>query len=177
MLLRPLKTEDSLFLFEWRNAKAVSQFMYQDEPITWDSHQDWFEIVMEDTSTSRYRIVERRSFPVGLVSLTNIDIRHKSCEWGGYIGLQDQRGLGLGKAMLQLSLDMAFVELNLNRVTVEVLSTNSSAIKLYESAGFIHEGVLRERAIHEAGPQDAAVLSMLRKEWFPISIDELLGNP
>lgn len=173
MFLRPLKTDDSPLLFEWRNSKAVSQFMYQDEPITWDSHLDWFETVMVDTSKSRYRIVERHSFPVGLVSLTNISIRHKSCEWGGYIGLENQRGLGLGRVMLRLSLDMAFVELDLNRVTVEVLSTNSSAIKLYESAGFVQEGVLRERALHESGPQDAVLFSMLRKEWFPNSIDDL----
>jgi UDP-4-amino-4,6-dideoxy-N-acetyl-beta-L-altrosamine N-acetyltransferase len=163
--LRPLKSEDSSILYHWRNSPSVSQFMYRDDPIEIEDHLRWFNSVYQDTAQSRYRIAEWNSQAVGLVSLTKIDLRQKTCEWGGYLGPEAQRGLGLGKEMIVSSLDIAFTELELNRVTVEVLVTNHRAIKLYESVGFVREGVLRERAIHADGPLDAIILSILRREW------------
>jgi UDP-4-amino-4,6-dideoxy-N-acetyl-beta-L-altrosamine N-acetyltransferase len=139
--------------------------MYRDDPIEFGEHTIWFTRIFQDTEQSRYRVVEWNSKPVGLVSLTKIDSRHRTCEWGGYIGSEIERGLGVGKEMLRQSLDMAFTELKVNRVSVEVLVSNHRAIKIYESIGFIREGILRERAIHASGPKDALLLSMLGSEW------------
>jgi UDP-4-amino-4,6-dideoxy-N-acetyl-beta-L-altrosamine N-acetyltransferase len=143
----------------------VAQFMFRDDPIEMEDHLGWFSRACLDSSQAMYRIVEWNSEAVGLVSLTNIDTRHKSCEWGGYLGSEAQRGLGIGKAMILKSLNIAFSELKLNRVAVEVLSDNHQAMKLYESVGFVREGTLRDRAIHATGARDAIIFSILKREW------------
>ena len=74
-----------------------------------------------------------------------------------------------GRLVLETSLRMAFAEMNMNRIVVEVLVGNDRALHLYESIGFKREGLLRERAWHSAGPRDAIALSLLAAEWMPES--------
>ena len=53
----------------------------------------------------------------------------------------DQRGKGVGRALVQIGLDLAR-ELELEKVTVEVMASNSGAIAMFESLGFRHEACL-----------------------------------
>lgn len=139
--------------------------MYHDDPIPEDEHAKWFPSTEFDTNNSRYRIAELDSVPVGWMGLTRIESRHRSCEWGGYLSPDAPKGVGLGKALVCLSLEMAFEDLRLNRVVVEVLVGNTRALGLYESLGFVRESRLRQRAWLSSGPQDAFGLSMLAGEW------------
>ena len=139
--------------------------MYRDEPIPEDEHAAWFPSTMIDTNASRFRIAEHDAVAVGWIGLTRIDSRHRSCEWGGYLSPGAPKGRGLGKALLCLSLEMAFMELRLNRVVVEVLVDNVRALGLYESMGFVREGTLRQRAWLSSGPRDVFGLSILADEW------------
>lgn len=84
-----------------------------------------------------------------------------------YIGIGEQsfRGKGLGKEALALAIQFGFQELNLYRIQLNVLSYNTSALKLYESLGFKREGVYRE-FIHRDGIRfDMYLYGILRSEW------------
>lgn len=50
------------------------------------------------------------------------------------------RGRGIGKGLLKAALDQAFRH-GLERVELEVFRSNDSAVRLYETHGFLHEGV------------------------------------
>lgn len=71
--------------------------------------------------------------------------KHKNLEAGKFIlsfapmVVRSARGQGLGKFIIDFVLELAKDE-GYKKVSIEVLSTNQSAIKLYESAGFIKEG-------------------------------------
>jgi RimJ/RimL family protein N-acetyltransferase len=67
------------------------------------------------------------------------------------IGPPELRGQGYGKAMLRALLDVAFTELGVRRVELEVYDFNVAAQKVYESLGFVREGVRRDavRCEHE----------------------------
>lgn len=56
---------------------------------------------------------------------------------------KDYRRLGIGTRLLDQTLLRA-KELGLERVELEVLSSNTPAIRLYEKAGFVVEGVKRK---------------------------------
>jgi UDP-4-amino-4,6-dideoxy-N-acetyl-beta-L-altrosamine N-acetyltransferase len=165
VLLRGVQIEDEMKILAWRNSPEVAAFMYRDDTISVSEHGYWFRNIINDTGSLIVRVLEHNSEAAGLSSLSKIDHRHKSCEWGGYLAPNIDRGGGIGKAMLFLALKHAFKELDLNRVVVEVLVGNQPALKLYESFGFIREGYLRERAWHTSGPIDVISLSMLRKDW------------
>ena len=165
VLLRNVNLEDETKILTWRNSPEVAAFMYRDNPISPAEHSRWFKSIINDNESSVVRVLEHNSVASGLSSLSRIDLRHKSCEWGGYLAPDIDRGGGIGRAMLFLALQQAFKDFGLNRVVVEVLVGNQTALKLYESIGFVREGYLRERAWHASGPIDVISLSMLRKDW------------
>lgn len=156
---------DADVVLSWRNSVEVARFMYRDDPIDPFEHHVWMKSAVVDTPRARFRIAEDESQPIGFMSLTSIDGRHRSCEWGGYLAPTTPRGRGIGEGLLRLGLDMAFGDLDLNRVTVEVLTGNSRAVALYEKVGFVREGLLRQRAWQTTGPRDAFLMSILRSEW------------
>ena len=163
--LRPPTNADEAAVLEWRNSPEVAPFMYRDDPISPEEHALWFKKVLNAPNNSVYRIVEHGGQSAGFSSLTHIDDRHKSCEWGGYLAPNIGRGEGIGRAVIFLALEFAFQDLLLNRVTVEVLIENENALRLYESIGFKREGLQRERAWHTSGPKDVLCLAILASEW------------
>ncbi|NLM43577.1 MAG: GNAT family N-acetyltransferase, partial [Clostridiales bacterium] len=60
------------------------------------------------------------------------------------IGDMEARGKGYGKEALDLLLDFGFNELNFHRIQLNVISYNDAAIALYETLGFVKEGIYRE---------------------------------
>ena len=81
------------------------------------------------------------------------------------IGPRDFWGRGYGTEAMQLILQYAFLELNLDRVTLNVFEYNQRAIRSYEKAGFQHEGRQRGALLREGKRWDMLYMSVLRKEW------------
>lgn len=82
-----------------------------------------------------------------------------------FIGSKEHRGHGYGKHAVQLLLRHAFLDLNLNRVGLEVLADNVPAIKLYEKSGFVVEGRLRGYAFKNGEYKDVLVMSIRAKNF------------
>lgn len=120
---------------------------------------------MSDDSTRANRIFLGGGEPSGFFSLSGIDEANRHAVWGGYLSPFVPRGRGYGLALIDTSLKFAFLSLNLNRVSVEVLSTNTPAIALYEKVGFQQEGLARERVIRPEGRIDVLLYGLLRREW------------
>ena len=74
-------------------------------------------------------------------------------------------GKGYGTEAMQLALEYAFLELNLQRVTLTVFDYNPRAIRSYEKAGFRHEGRLRGALFREGKRWDLLYMGITRAEW------------
>jgi ribosomal protein S18 acetylase RimI-like enzyme len=75
---------------------------------------------------------------VGLVALGREGMKklsHKALVWGMYVK-PSQRGKGVGKALLHEALSLARSAPGVVQVNLSVNAGNTSAIRLYESAGF-----------------------------------------
>jgi len=59
----------------------------------------------------------------------------------------------------------AFGILGMHRVWLHVYAYNQRAIRAYEKAGFVREGVLREDRYHNGRFFDTIVMGLLRSEW------------
>ena len=84
-----------------------------------------------------------------------------------YIGIGDKSytSKGLGKETMELMLDFGFNELNFHRIHLSVISYNERAIKLYESIGFVREGIYREFINRDGKRYDLYLYGLLRAEW------------
>jgi hypothetical protein len=148
----------------WRNDLDVARFMVDDRPIAPHDHQAWMRSVLA-SATSRYWIIECERNDAGLAHLGNIDLAHRRCTWGFYVGNIAARRRGIALAALSQLLDIAFGELELDRLSAEVLAWNERSVALHERIGFTREGVLRGHVRRDDGAHDVVLLAMLRGEW------------
>lgn len=71
----------------------------------------------------------------------------------------DWQGIGAGRALLAALLDIADNWLNLQRLQLGVLDDNAAAIRLYEQAGFMTEGVKRAEVFRAGAFADTRLMA------------------
>ncbi|MBN2899796.1 MAG: GNAT family N-acetyltransferase [Clostridia bacterium] len=76
-----------------------------------------------------------------------------------------EKGQGYGREVLTALIDHAFKEMDINRFWLDVYTDNTIGIHLYESLGFVKEGILRQNYKAERGYLDQIVYSILRTEY------------
>jgi [ribosomal protein S5]-alanine N-acetyltransferase len=117
-----------------------------------------------------------RAEPVGYLHLALIERAQRRCRLGIVIGEKDRWGHGYGHRAVVQAVDYAFDVLDLDRITAEVLADNPRSVRLFESAGFVREGVMREYVRRGEGqPVDELIFGLLRREWmagrYPAALD------
>ena len=75
------------------------------------------------------------------------------------------KGAGFGRAALREVKKVAFDDLHAHRLWLDVKTANTRAKALYDSEGFVVEGVLREAVRTDAGFASLVVMSMLKPEF------------
>ena len=77
------------------------------------------------------------------------------------------RGTGLNKHCKFLLLELAFEQLNAERVEFRADNRNAHSIAAMKSIGCIPEGIMRNNMpTSEGGRRDSIILSILKNEWF-----------
>jgi RimJ/RimL family protein N-acetyltransferase len=73
----------------------------------------------------------------------------------------EQRGMGIGLALIRWLVDLSFSELGLNRLELVVFSFNDRARRCYEAAGFREEGRARQARKASEGYWDLIYMALL----------------
>lgn len=76
------------------------------------------------------------------------------------------KGKGYGKAALKLIQQLAFEQLQANRLWLDVKDFNLRAQAVYRSTGFVVEGVMRESLKTGKRFESLIIMSMLKSEYF-----------
>lgn len=162
--LRQVQDADSEQLRTWRNMPEVSAFMYSDHVISEEEHAAWFTAALADPAR-RYWIITVDGEDVGLVNVYGIDEVHSRAVWAFYLASASVRGRGVGSYVEFKTLSYVFDELDLHRLTCEVLTSNPAVIDMHVGFGFTVEGTLRQHIRKGDAFVDVALLGMLRDEW------------
>lgn len=101
---------------------------------------------------------------LGHIGLYEIDYRIRSAEFAIMLGDRSAQGRGLGPLCSRFMLEYGFRELNLNRVSTQVLATNERSIHFCRKLGFREEGRLREAQYKGGAYIDVVLMSILRSE-------------
>lgn len=143
--LLPISLTDASTIAKWKADKELSKLILSHfSPITANEAELWITKNTLDPNQRLFGIYVYGRLLIGIARLMFIDIDARTAELGIYIGNNEYRGLGLGKTALKNLLNMAFQELNLNKIYLKVREDNLSACKLYTSLGFQIEGCLKE---------------------------------
>ena len=100
---------------------------------------------------------------VGYIILAGLADANQSIEFRRIV--VTEKGKGYGREALRLVKKMAFQELKAHRLWLDVKEHNVRARHVYESEGFVAEGVLRECIKAEGGFESLVVMSMLCGEY------------
>ncbi len=166
---RRLDSEDLPLFVAWLNEPQVRRGISMFLPLSQYEETSWYESMLQ-------RPVEERPFSIdipegdgwrliGSTSFFDFDRRNRSAEFGLLIGDKSVWNQGYGTEATLLMLQHGFDTLNLHRILLRVFETNPSARRVYEKAGFRHEGTLREAEFAEGRYIDIHLMSILESEW------------
>jgi RimJ/RimL family protein N-acetyltransferase len=100
----------------------------------------------------------------GTCTLLHLDLEHRRGEIGFALG-QRHWGQGIAREAVERVIQLAFDELDLQRLEADVDPRNERSLRLLERQGFLREGLLRERYHVGGETQDTMLLGLLRREW------------
>jgi len=158
--LRRAGLEDLKFIMELQhkpeNVKFIVPFSekFHTEIINSDNSEN-MDVIAEEISTGK---------SVGYYMLCNlygssIEIRHV---------IIDKKGVGYGSEGLKLLLQWSFEVRKFHRAWLDCKTYNARALHLYESCGFVREGISRECIFFNGVYEDLINLSILDREYFAL---------
>jgi UDP-4-amino-4,6-dideoxy-N-acetyl-beta-L-altrosamine N-acetyltransferase len=159
--LRLLTEADLPLLLSWRNDPAINRYMFNQRPIQLAEHLQWFCRVRQDPAYILL-IYEESSGPLGHVNF----IRKPDsaiAEWGFYVAPHAPKGIG--SSMCTTALKLAFLEINLHKVSAQILGYNERSLRLHKKLGFQQEGVLRDQHYDGNHYHDTHCFGLLEREW------------
>ena len=130
--------------------------------LLWSREQHLTALTSEDIA---HLIIEELSEGkrVGYIILAGLADKNKSVELRRIVVTEKNKGYG--REALRLIKQLAFEELNAHRLWLDVKESNERARHVYESEGFLFEGLLRECLKSEYGFESLVVMSVLRDEY------------
>jgi RimJ/RimL family protein N-acetyltransferase len=154
----------------WMRNSEYRRLLDSEPPSLWSAKniKEWFEKGLEKKAPDEYfftiHTLEDDQL-IGFVSLWGI-LWNQLDAWVGIgIGEPEYWGKGYGTDGMRLALRYAFMELNLERVTLGVFAKNPRAIRSYEKAGFKLEGLERQTIHRDGKSEDVLYMGIMRQEY------------
>jgi len=168
--LRAIELEDYLASYKWRNDHHLMRAVFERARfVSKETERKWVSKAIEENESGnavRLAICMKQDDQlIGYAYLLEIDRENRSCYLALLIGERAHQGTGLATEAAYLTMQHAFLDLDMNRVFVRVLDIQVASIKIAEQMGSTKEGVLRQ-AVRKGGQyHDVIVFSMLREEF------------
>jgi len=117
-----------------------------------------------DSDDHKYlKVIDNQGVIVGFIILRGLRTQEDNLELKRIV--INAKGKGYGKQTLKLLQNLAFKELNIHRLWLDVFDDNPRAIHVYESVGFIKEGTKRECVKTKEGYRNLILMSILKTEF------------
>lgn len=173
--LRAVEKEDFDLLFYLINSpKIENTVMGWNFPISRMAHTQWLETFKNTMQCIRLMIELTNSKTIGMMILNQIDWKNRTAELGckTFASLED-RIKGDTLDAVNGMLKFAFDELGMNCITAPTQETNLPALNLLRKAGFVEEGILRNRLYKSGKFINVISTSMLREEFVQRELSKL----
>ncbi|MCC7495276.1 MAG: GNAT family N-acetyltransferase [Fimbriimonadaceae bacterium] len=166
--LRRALASDLAHLLRWYGDPVVRGNLGLFAPLTAAEEQHWYADQIADPS-NRLFIVEvchdAQWLPIGTAGTDYLDLPNQRATIGLAIGERDCWNQGHGTAAVRLLLEFLFDDLALQRVELEVFTTNLAAQRVYEKAGLRVASTRREAFYHRGQCHDLHLMRIRREEW------------
>jgi RimJ/RimL family protein N-acetyltransferase len=155
--LKKITIDDIPTLCEIRN--LCVDYLHNSNKFTLDETLRWFNY----DKPNYYSIILNNRM-IGYFRTSNYSEINKSIYVGADIH-PDFWGKGYGFDSYSKFIPYLFNDYGINKISLEVLSTNLRAINLYKKIGFKIEGIKREEILKNNKFIDSIIMSILKKEY------------
>jgi diamine N-acetyltransferase len=152
--LRQLHLKDTDGMLEWmHDAELMKNFRFDATKMTRDMVKLFIEQSQNDHVNRHYAVASDDDEYLGTISLKNIVFESKNAE---YAIAMRQKAIGTGAALegTKSLIEIAFQQLGIEKVYLNVLSENKRAIRFYEKIGFVKEGEFKRHVYSQGQMQD-----------------------
>jgi len=161
VIIRPIQIEDAADINKIRTMRGV----FENTLGVYSERVIFNEEFIENLTDNDHMLVaatgdEDKDKVVGFAGLhinTISRCRHSACL--GIMIHTDYQGMGIGKSLMNKSIDLADNWLKLVRLELLVFPDNQKALKLYNSAGFEIEGTKKYAAIRKGDYSDLLLMA------------------
>lgn len=165
MRLRKLKIADIPLMLEWMHDKTINQyFRFNASSVDEKVAADFIKEAQQKLPHLHLACVDDEDTYLGTISLKHIDHENKTAEYAISFRRAAQ-GSGAARYATAQILKIAFKELQLEKVYLEVLEENTHACHFYEKQGFVKEGTLRSHIVLRGVRRNLRLYAFLREMW------------
>ena len=169
--LRPLQVEDAERTFRWRQAERAKFLNLGAASV--QQQAAW--IASRPSCEHNFIIELKNGHPVGMLSLTGIDLLNRHAEPGRFlIGDEDAaKGVPVAVEAMKLLYALAFDQLGLVRVCGIVAANNQLMVKWQKFMGMKEEGRLRNHLCQDGQFHDAVFLGLLVEDYRKMTLPRM----
>lgn len=161
--IRPISYGDTNLIVRWRNQDNVKNYFFYREEFTSEIHENWMKNKVETGQVAQFIVcLKENDRPVGSTYLRDIDLQNGTAEYGVFLGEEEIRGRGIGKAALALTLEYAWNELGLTRVIARAISTNKPSVHSFLNSGFVIDEEITDVACSDGEKVAMTMMSINR---------------
>lgn len=162
--LRTIEPNDLPHIAALRNDESTWTQLTDPKPLGPADQKAWYESLGSRSGKLYFIAYDDQNPFIGLVRMDEIDHQNRSIRVGADVQV-DLRGKGHGKAIYRTVLKYCFDQLNMHRVWLAVLDTNTTARALYSRMGFKEEGRYRKAIFRNGDYVDYVLMSILELEY------------
>jgi RimJ/RimL family protein N-acetyltransferase len=133
-----------------------------------------FEALTDPPASRIFKAVDARGRVVGHAELGAIDRANQTATLCRVMVAPEARGEGFCVPIIDAVLRVGFGELGSRRIDLRVYAFNTPAIRCYQRAGFVQEGLLRRALKVGDACWDTVLMAILDEEWR--ALDRPAGN-
>lgn len=168
MKLRKLNYNDIDGILSWMHDSSINCFFSNNfKDFKEEDVKNFIDNCYNDVENVHYACVDENDNYLGTVSLKNIDKKNKNAEYAISF-CKSAQGTGSAKFATQEILRIAFKELTLEKVYLNVLSDNMRANCFYRKLGFTFEGEFKKHICINGILKDLNWYGMLKDEYLKL---------
>ncbi|MBF0558394.1 MAG: UDP-4-amino-4,6-dideoxy-N-acetyl-beta-L-altrosamine N-acetyltransferase [Nitrospirae bacterium] len=158
-----LGPEEVEMVRNWRNHETVRKWMYDSDIISRERHHVFIEGLRSDHRNAYWIVRNKAEDYLGVVYLNRVDFNNKNAFLGIYVN-PDNHMRGSGHILMDCLKRLAFGEMRLHTLKLEVVGGNSQAVDFYRREGFRDEGRLKEFVFKDGNWYDVIIMGSINKD-------------
>jgi len=170
--LHPIEIKDlkklSRLIAKWINDGIVTYYLFRGQkPQNSEQVAADLKKQLDEKNNAIFLIVDsKKNKPIGYAGLYEIHPIARKAESRLLIGEKDFWGKGYGAEVVELLTFYGFDRLNLNRIYLGYTDKNKGSGKIYENAGYVYEGTLKEDIYRNSKYYNSIRMALLRKDYY-----------